>query len=67
MSLPKIHPQYGGFLTYYKDLEIGTKFYVCSGAWNGEIIEDNGIKKLKVLDTDKVFNIKDDDYAWLSL
>lgn len=67
MILPKHHPQYGGTLTYYKDLDIGTKFFVSNGAWDGQIIEENGIKKLKVLETGRVFVIKDDDYAWINL
>ncbi len=67
MTLPKQHPQYGGNLVYYKDLEIGTKFYVCNGAWDGQIIEENGVKKLKVFETGRVFSIKDNDYAWISL
>ena len=67
MNLPKRHPQYGGTLTYYKDLEVGTEFYVCNGAWNGKIIEVDGVKKLYVEETEKVHDITDARYDWLSI
>ncbi len=40
--------QYGGTPTLMNTLPVGTKFYVCNGAWNGTITEKNGIKHVKV-------------------
>lgn len=68
MSLPKHHPQYGGTLTYYKDMEVGTRFYVMNGHWSGEIIEVEGIKKVMVEeDVNRAFLIEDDRYAWINI
>lgn len=40
--------QYGGTPTLMNTLSVGTKFYVCNGAWNGTITEKDGIKHVKV-------------------
>ncbi|MGX1195761.1 hypothetical protein [Metabacillus sp. SLBN-84] len=39
---------YGGTTTQISSLEVGTKFYVCNGAWDGEIILVDGIKRVLV-------------------
>jgi hypothetical protein len=67
LDLPKIHPEYGGTLTYIKDLPVGTKFWVCNGCWTGMVIDDGGIKKVHVLDTGGIFEFKDDYYAWIKI
>jgi hypothetical protein len=66
-SLPKIHPKYQGTLTYYNDLPIGTKFWVCNGCWTGLIVEVEGAKKLHVLDTDQIHEIYDNSFAWIEI
>ncbi|ALA07222.1 hypothetical protein SECTIM467_98 [Brevibacillus phage SecTim467] len=38
-------------------LAVGTEFNVINGAWDGKIIEVDGVKHLHVLDTDKKFNL----------
>lgn len=63
-NLPKHHPQYGGTLAYYRDLPVGTKFYVCNGAWNGEIKEIEGVNKVYVVETDKYHDIGE-EHAWI--
>lgn len=35
---------YEGTKTIMSDLAVGTKFYVYNGAWNGEIVEESGVK-----------------------
>ena len=55
---------YGGVLSYYKDMEVGTKFHVLNGHWDGEIVIEDGIKKFKVIDTGIVYNIDDESFAW---
>ncbi|WP_144536502.1 hypothetical protein [Bacillus thuringiensis] len=35
---------YGGTPTIMSTLPVGTKFHVCNGHWNGEIVEQNGTK-----------------------
>ncbi|MCZ4246969.1 hypothetical protein BXO87_02390 [Bacillus sp. GZB] len=40
--------RYGGTLTKISTLEVGTKFYVVNGAWDGEIVEKDGIKQLRI-------------------
>ncbi|MFE8701215.1 hypothetical protein ACFYKX_11470 [Cytobacillus sp. FJAT-54145] len=39
---------YGGTRIDVSTLDVGTTFYVCNGAWNGEIVEENGVKKLSI-------------------
>lgn len=39
------------------ELPVGTKFYVNNGAWDGEIIEENGKKHLHVLATGSKFDL----------
>ena len=65
-KLPKIHPKYDGVLTYFKDLKIGTKFHVENGDWNGEIIEENGRKKLYVFFTKETHDVSD-RFAWITI
>jgi hypothetical protein len=36
--------RYGGTTTIIKTLDVGTKFYVNNGAWNGEIVLKDGVK-----------------------
>ena len=55
---------YGGILTYYEDMEVGTKFHVLNGHWDGEIIEENGVKRAKVLCTGMVMDLDDHSFAW---
>ncbi|MFH7816970.1 hypothetical protein ACG2K5_18155 [Bacillus subtilis] len=40
--------KYGGTLTKISTLEVGTKFHVVNGAWDGEVVEKDGIKQLIV-------------------
>ena len=39
---------YGGTITDMMTLPVGTKFYVHNGAWNGEIVEKNKAKCIKI-------------------
>ncbi|MGG1263754.1 hypothetical protein [Brevibacillus laterosporus] len=41
-------------------LPVGTKFYVLNGAWDGQIIEEDGIKKLLVADTGKKIELTEE-------
>lgn len=66
-NLPKIHPEYGGVLTYIKDLEIGTKFFVKNGLWTGEIIAGPDRKLIKVIESNNTFKIPEDYYAWVEI
>lgn len=44
-------------------LPIGTEFYVINGAWNGEIIEEDG-KKMMWIEEDRKVELKEDvDYG----
>lgn len=63
-NLPQTHPTYGGRLTYLKDLEVGTTFYVENGNWGGEIIEVDGVKMCKIPDI-RTFVIPDNYYVWI--
>lgn len=43
-------------------LPVGTKFHVINGAWDGEVIEENG-KKMIWIERDKKVELKEDiDY-----
>lgn len=66
-KLPINHPEYGGILIYYKNLNIGDKFFVRNGYWDGEIIEVGGCKKLLVNYTGDIFDINSDNFAWIEL
>lgn len=46
-NLGKKDPKYGGVLTDMTTLPIGTKFFVCNGCWDGEIVELDGLKAIK--------------------
>lgn len=50
--------QYGGTTTIMSTLEVGTKFYVCNGGWEGEIVSIGGVKHIRI-DDDR--NVKLDD------
>lgn len=39
---------YGGTPTIMSTLPVGTKFHVCNGHWNGEIVEENGMKYILI-------------------
>lgn len=52
--------KYGGTTTIMSTLPVGTSFYVCNGAWNGMITEKDGIKHIKIEESDKEKPIKDD-------
>lgn len=41
---PDMVTPYGGKRTRMIDLEVGTKFHVCNGYWNGEVIMKDGAK-----------------------
>jgi hypothetical protein len=47
--------RYGGVPTVMIELEVGTKFFVHNGVWNGEIILRDG-KKCVLIEGDKVEN-----------
>lgn len=67
-DLPIIHPIYGGRLTYIKDIPIGAHFHVCNGNWNGEIIEEDGIKKMHCFYTKEKRVIgMSDYYLWIEI
>jgi len=66
-KLPEVHPEWGGKLTYYKDIPVGSEFYVHNGHWEGIIIEEDGVKKVHVYETGRTFPIPDDYYGWLSV
>jgi hypothetical protein len=66
-AIPKVHPEYGGRFTYYKDIPVGSEFYVHNGHWNGIIVEKDGVKMVHVYATGRTFPIPDDYYGWLSV
>ncbi|AMW62576.1 hypothetical protein BI001_gp180 [Bacillus phage Zuko] len=39
---------YGGTKTVISSLPVGTKFYVCNGAWRGSIVMKDGVKQLQI-------------------
>jgi hypothetical protein len=67
IDLPKVHPAYGGNLTFYKDLEVGTKFWVCNGGWEGEIILQENQKCYLVKATGEVWLVTEEKYNWLTI
>ncbi|WP_310877067.1 hypothetical protein [Priestia megaterium] len=46
--------RYGGTPTLMNTLEVGTKFHVCNGNWDGEIVEIDGEKYVKI-DEDRMY------------
>jgi len=66
-DLPLHHPKHGGTLVYYEDLEVGTKFYVRNGHWDGEIVMEDGVKKVNTYD--RTFPVRENGvpaFAWIS-
>lgn len=61
------HPQYGGKLTFVSSLAVDTEFYVVNGRWSGKIIEEKGVKKLLVVDTQEKFPISEDKYVYIEV
>ena len=54
--------------TVMSTLEVGTKFYVINGHWDGEIIEINGVKYVKVSGPDgNLINLEKDPEYELSI
>ncbi|MCU5282349.1 hypothetical protein OCA22_28780 [Bacillus cereus] len=47
---------YGGTPTIMSTLPVGTKFHVCNGHWNGEIVEKVGVKYI-LISGDNMLNI----------
>jgi hypothetical protein len=47
--------RYGGITTFVNNLDVGTKFYVCNGAWYGEIVLKDG-KKFVLVEGDSLEN-----------
>lgn len=53
-----------GKTTDIYNLEVGTRFRVSNGAWDGEIVEKDGAKCIHVIDTGKVIELKPNkDYS----
>lgn len=60
--------KYGGKFTILNTLEVGTKFHVCNGAWDGEIVEKDGGKWLLVKgDKEPKFKLEGSYYAWIPM
>ena len=60
--------EYSGRLVLYKDLEIGTNFYVVNGNWYGQILEgDKGQKRILVEATGSVRDVRPSDFAWVEI
>ncbi|MDX5853563.1 hypothetical protein [Bacillus cereus group sp. BfR-BA-01363] len=49
---------YGGTPTIMSTLPVGTKFHVCNGHWNGEIVEKNGMKYI-LISEDNLINLSE--------
>lgn len=47
--------RYGGTPTLMRTLDVGTKFHVCNGMWDGEIILKDGHRHI-LIDGDKLEN-----------
>ncbi|MFJ8528549.1 hypothetical protein [Bacillus sp. NPDC094106] len=53
---------YGGTPTLMDSLPIGTKFHVCNGHWDGEIVERNGTKYVFISEDNMINLSKCPDY-----
>lgn len=40
--------RYGGIVTHINTLPVGTEFHVANGAWDGTIVEIDGVKYLDI-------------------
>jgi hypothetical protein len=45
---------YGGTPTIMNTLDVGTKFHVFNGRWDGEIISEDGVKYIRIDDDRKI-------------
>ena len=54
-NLPLVHPKYGGHLTAFRYIPVGTTFRVLNGEWTGKIIMHNGEKYVKALHHNRQF------------
>ena len=62
-SLNYLGGSYGMTTDIYM-LPFGTKFMVDNGAWNGEIVEKDGRKFIRVIETGRMFELNEDtDYG----
>lgn len=65
-QLEKVHPEYGGELTFLEDLNVGDKFYVHNGYWDGEIVEvDGDIAYIVKGNPDQPRVIAENTYMWI--
>ncbi len=47
-------------------LPVGARFYVTNGAWDGEIVDNNGVKSVEV-EGDRIYALTESDYLVISI